>query len=54
MGMSFVSYDKLSKKAKKEIDKKKRKMWDFNPSTTRVESKKAYNRQRSNKLPIDF
>ena len=52
--MSFVSYDKLSKKARKEIDKKKRKVWECSPVTTRVESKKAYNRQRSNKLPIDF
>lgn len=40
----FVSYEKLSKKAKKLIDAKKRTIWNVKPLTKMVESKKSYNR----------
>lgn len=40
----FVSYEKLSKKAKKLIDAKKRTIWNVKPLTKMVESKKRYNR----------
>lgn len=43
----FVPYEKLSKKAKKEIDKKKRTLWQMNVTTKRIESKKHYNRKKS-------
>lgn len=54
MGVGFIPYDKLSKKAKKELNQKKRKMWNVNPVTTKVDSKKIYNRQENNKIPIDI
>lgn len=41
----MISYNKLSKKAKREINNKKRKSWDCNPVTKIVKSKKEYNRQ---------
>lgn len=44
----FISYEKLSKKNKKEHDKRKRASWgELNPITRKVESKKVYNRKRT-------
>ena len=43
----FVEYEKLSKKQKKEIDRKKRMGWgDVIPVTKTVESAKIYNRKK--------
>ncbi len=42
----FVPEKKLSKKAKKELDRQKRKTWDFSPVSRTVESKKLYDRKR--------
>ncbi len=42
----FIPKDKLSKKAKKELARQKRKTWGFSPVTKVVESKKKYNRKR--------
>ena len=43
----FVSREKLSKKACKELDNQKRTVWAFSPTTKKVESKKLYNRKKS-------
>ena len=43
----FIPKDKLSKKAKKELDRRRRKTWDFSPVTKTVESRKLYNRKRN-------
>ena len=42
----FISYEKLSKKRKKEIDRSKREDWgNINPITRIKESKKVYSRK---------
>ena len=43
----FVSHEKLSKKARKELDNQKRAVWVFSPMTRKVESKKHYSRKKS-------
>lgn len=46
----FVPYEKLSKSKKKELDRKKRAMWEnVNPATRRIESKKLYKRKSRNR-----
>ena len=46
----FISFDKLSKKKKKEINNSKRETWgDFCPLTRTVESKKNYSRKIKHK-----
>lgn len=43
----FVSREKLSKKAREELDAQKRTTWAFSPVTKKVESKKIYNRKKT-------
>ena len=43
----FISREKLSKKARKELDNQKRAVWAFSPTTRKVESKKLYNRKKN-------
>ena len=43
----FVSREKLSNKARKELDNQKRAVWAFSLTTRKVESKKLYNRKKS-------
>lgn len=43
----FVSREKLSKKARKELDNQNRAVWAFSSTTKKVESKKLYNRRKS-------
>lgn len=42
----FVPKGKLNKKAQKELNRQRRTMWDFNPVSRTVDSKKRYNRKR--------
>ena len=42
----FISSQKMSKKARKELDLKQRATWSFSPVTKKVESKKLYNRKK--------
>ncbi len=42
----FVPKEKMSKKARKEMEKGKRVMWSMDPRTRVAESKKVYNRKR--------
>ena len=46
MAEKFVPKGKLSKKARKELDRQKRVTWAFSPVTKKVESKKLYSRKR--------
>ena len=46
MAEKFVPKGKLSKKARKELDRQKRVTWVFSPVTKKVESKKLYSRKR--------
>ena len=47
MTEKFIPYEKLSKKQKKEMDKKRRQTWgDMSPVTRRAENSKAYNRKK--------
>ena len=42
----FVPKEKLSKKARKELDRSRRVTWGFSPVTKTVESWKTYSRKR--------
>lgn len=42
----MISKSKMSKRARRELDKQKRATWDFSPVTRVKESKKVYNRKR--------
>ena len=50
----FVPKDKLSKKAQKELNRRRRVTWDFNPVTKTVESKKVYSRKRKAQNRDDY
>lgn len=41
----FVPKQKMSKKAQRALNAQSRVMWDVNPITRKVESKKIYNRK---------
>ncbi len=42
----FLSKEKMSKKARKELARQKRTLWTVDPRTRVAESKKVYNRKR--------
>ena len=45
--MKFIPREKLSKKAKRAIDERKRATWEgLNPTTRQTANKKAYDRKR--------
>ena len=50
----YVSKDKLSKKAQKELNRQRRVTWDFSPVTKTVDSKKLYNRKRNARNRDDY
>ena len=43
----FIPYEKLSKKKKRELDRKSRRTWEINPVTRKSENPKAYNRRKT-------
>ncbi len=48
--MAFIPYEKMSKRQKKEEDRKRRKDWGLvSPVTKRIESQKSYNRKKDRK-----
>ena len=50
----FVPYEKLSKKAKRALDAKRRGSWGaLSPVTRRTESPKAYDRQKARRWMND-
>ena len=50
----FVPQDKLSKKARKELNRQKRVTWEFSPVTKTVESKKVYSRKKKAQYRDDY
>jgi len=52
----FIPREKLSKKARRELDRAKRKGWNgIRPVTKKIESKKRYQRKKpSAPIDIDF
>ena len=42
----FVPENKMSKKARRELNAQRRATWSFSPVTKKVESRKVYNRKR--------
>jgi len=58
--MAFVSYHKLSKKKRREIDHAKRGAWgSVSPVTKKVMSQKVYSRKKTHRWqrespPVDF
>ena len=54
MMKQFVEYEKLSKKQKREIDKKKRADWGgVIPVSKKIESAKIYNRKKCRRWDSD-
>ena len=47
MPKKFIPRGKLSKKARKELNALGRAVWELNPATRRVESKKLYDRKKN-------
>lgn len=43
----FIAREKLSKKARRELDSQRRTLWDVPPVTKKIESEKLYNRKKS-------
>ena len=54
MMAKFVPKGKLSKKAQKELNRKRRVTWDFSPVTKTVESRKVYSRKRKAQNRDDY
>ena len=54
MMAGFVSKNKLSKKAQKELNRQRRVTWDFSPVTKAVESRKIYSRKRKAQNRDDY
>ena len=51
----FIPKEKLSKKARKELDAKERRTWgNINPATRKTANEKAYNRKKVRIRPEDF
>ncbi len=44
---AFIPEAKLSKKARKELAKQKRRLWEADPRMKVIESKKLYSRKRN-------
>lgn len=49
----FISKEKLSKKARKELDRQRRVLWQYSPVTKTIESKKLYNRKKKSHARYD-
>lgn len=46
----FIPREKMSKKARKELDKARRNEWSISPVTRKVESKKRYDRRKTSRI----
>lgn len=49
----FIPEDKLSRKARKKLNRQRRRMWEQSPVSRVIESKKIYNRKRSAHVRYD-
>ena len=50
MSTRFIPKEKLSKKARRELNAARRTLWVVSPISKKVESKKVYNRKKSARL----
>ena len=50
----FVEREKMSKKARKELDRQSRAVWGISPITRKVPGKKAYNRKQQSRDRMDY
>ena len=50
MSTRFIPKEKLSKKARRELNAARRTLWVVSPIPKKVESKKVYNRKKSARL----
>ena len=50
----FIPKGKLSKKAQKELNRQRRKTWDFSPVTKTIDSRKIYSRKRTAQNRDDY
>ena len=50
----FVPQKKLSKKAQKELNRRRRVFWTFSPVTKTVDSRKIYSRKRKAQNRDDY
>ena len=50
----FIPKEKLSKKAQKELNRRRRVTWDCSPVTKTVESRKVYSRKRKAQNRDDY
>ena len=53
MSTRFIHKEKLSKKARRELNAARRTLWVVSPVSKKVESKKVYNRKKSARLYRD-
>lgn len=49
----FIVREKMSKKARRELDRRQRVTWAFSPVTKKVESEKRYDRKKAQRLNRD-
>lgn len=54
MMAGFVSKNKLSKKAQKELNRQRRVTWEFSPVTKIVDSRKIYSRKKKAQNRDDY
>ena len=50
----FIPKEKMSKKARKELDRRRRVTWAFSPVTKMVDSRKIYSRKRKTRNRDDY
>lgn len=49
----FIVREKMSKKARRELDRRQRVTWAVSPVTKKVESEKRYDRKKAQRLNRD-
>ena len=49
----FIPYEKLSKKKRRELDARRRNVWQINPVTRKPADSRAYNRKKAQKRTYD-
>ena len=50
----FIDREKMSKKARRELDKSRRAVWVISPVTRRADDKKKYSRKRKPQVHDDL
>ncbi len=50
----FIEREKMSKKARKELDSQSRAVWGISPITRKAPNKKAYSRKQKSRDRMDY